>query len=279
MSAVRPSALRAVAAIAGNTFREALRMRLFVLLAVAAMASLGLGFAFRDFNFGASELKFIADFGFGGMTLMGSILAIVVTTQLLYGEIEHRTVLTLLARPVGRGAFLAGKLLGAWLAILCFVAALSASLALALWIRGSQLAAVFPEQFENGGGVSIAQVFVLGALQAFRFAALSGAAALFCSYATSSLFAIFMSLFLWLIGQLQPLAAEAAGRSGNILLDAAFYVASLAAPNFQAFEVGDQIVAGGGVGLGAFAQLAVYGALYALLYASLASLFLSKREF
>ena len=73
--------------IASNTFREAVRMKLFLAKTGLAICALASSFLFREFNFGSSELKFIADFGFGGMTVFGSALAIIVTAQLFLGEI------------------------------------------------------------------------------------------------------------------------------------------------------------------------------------------------
>src|SRR6185369_13915612 len=64
--------------VAGNTFLEAVRQKLFnflVLLAVGMVA--GTRF-FSDFNFGASELKFIFDFGMGALVFFGSALTITV---------------------------------------------------------------------------------------------------------------------------------------------------------------------------------------------------------
>ena len=96
--------LQRVRVIAGNTFREAVRMKLFLAMTILAVGALGSSFLFQEFNFGSSELKFIADFGFGGMTVFGSALAVIVTAQLFYGEIEHRTALTLLAKPIDRSS-------------------------------------------------------------------------------------------------------------------------------------------------------------------------------
>ena len=92
-------------------------MKLFLAMTGLAICALASSFLFREFNFGSSELKFIADFGFGGMTVFGSALAIIVTAQLFLGEIEHRTAMTLLAKPVYRSEFVLGKFLGVWVTV------------------------------------------------------------------------------------------------------------------------------------------------------------------
>ena len=92
--------------IAGNTVLEASRQKLFNFLLLLALALVAGVQGFRDFNFGAPELKFLADFGFGAMAFFGSALTIVATAQLFFSEIEQRTALTLLAKPVWRAEFI-----------------------------------------------------------------------------------------------------------------------------------------------------------------------------
>lgn len=73
--------------IAQNTLREAARQKLFHVLVLLAFG-LVLGARWlRDFNFGAPELKFIADCGFGAMTFFGSALTIAATAQLFFSEL------------------------------------------------------------------------------------------------------------------------------------------------------------------------------------------------
>ena len=62
-----PFSLRRTRLIAANTLREASRQRLFLFFVLLALAfALGARWL-RDFSFGAPELKFLADCGFGAM--------------------------------------------------------------------------------------------------------------------------------------------------------------------------------------------------------------------
>src|SRR5688500_5742639 len=109
----RPSfSVRRVRLIAGNTMREAVRQRLFAFVGLLAVALVVGAQWLRELNFGSPELKFIADFGFGAMAFFGSVLTIIAMAQLFFSEIEHRTVLTLLAKPVRRSEFVIGKYSG-----------------------------------------------------------------------------------------------------------------------------------------------------------------------
>src|SRR5688572_4975393 len=107
-----PFSLRRVELIARNTMREAARQRLFAFIVLlAAVFVVGVQWL-GALNFASSELKFIADFGFGAMAFFGGALAIVATAQLFFSEFERRTVLTLLAKPMRRSEFVVGKFVG-----------------------------------------------------------------------------------------------------------------------------------------------------------------------
>ena len=111
MEATRPSARRRVAAIARNTFREAVRDRvlynlvLFVLLLSVGAIFLGAASASQD-------AKIIVDLGLSAMLLFGAFIAIFVGVGLVWKEIERRTLYAIFAKPVGRGEFLLGKYVG-----------------------------------------------------------------------------------------------------------------------------------------------------------------------
>jgi len=115
--------------IAENTFREAVRQRLLLMLVITAAALGGSALFFHHRSFGAPEPEFLLDAGFGILTFFGSILAIVTTVQLFFSEIERRTVLTVLAKPVWRSEFILGKLSGVLLLLLAFCASGIVSLA------------------------------------------------------------------------------------------------------------------------------------------------------
>src|SRR4051812_36863443 len=148
-----PFSARRTFLIARNTLQEAVRQKLLHFLLLLALALVLGARWFRDFNFGAPELKFLADCGFGAMAFFGSALVIAATAQLFFSEIENRTVLTLLAKPVWRAEFVLGKLVGIAAVTAVFCALLTALLAAGLGWRERQLAAEFPEAFARGGGV------------------------------------------------------------------------------------------------------------------------------
>ena len=133
------ASLQRVYWIARVTFLEAVRQRFFAFLLILGGAIVLSSVSFRVLDFGHGELKFIADFGFGGIFLFGSVLAVVMTAQLFFSEMDNKTALTLLAKPLGRGEFLVGKFAGAWSVLGVFVAVLSLLLGGVLWGREQEL--------------------------------------------------------------------------------------------------------------------------------------------
>jgi ABC-type Na+ efflux pump permease subunit len=227
--------------IAQNTFREAARQRLFIVLLVLALA-LVLGARWlRDFNFGAPELKFLADCGFGAIAFFGSALAIAATAQLFLSEIETRTALTLLAKPVRRGEFVLGKFIGAAALLAVFCALLTALLAAVLYWREGELMEAFPEQFLHGRAVSYGLVILAGSLQWLKLAVLAALVLLVASFAQTQLFAVLAGLFILVICHLQHFAHDAYARSDSWLARAGGGALAAVCPNFQLFALADSL--------------------------------------
>jgi len=125
-------------AIAANTWREAIRDRIYLallgfaallILASQVLSPLALG----------EGTRITRDFGLSGLVLVSLLVAIFVGTGLVQKEIERKTVMTMLSKPLGRGEFVIGKYLGllATLAVI-FVSMTGLLMAALLW-RGDGL--------------------------------------------------------------------------------------------------------------------------------------------
>jgi len=97
--------------IAKNTYREAVRDKILYLLVVfgclSILASKILGFV----SIG-DEMKIITDISLASISLFGALIAVFVGTNLVYKEIDKRTLYTILCRPISRFEFVLGKYLG-----------------------------------------------------------------------------------------------------------------------------------------------------------------------
>ena len=114
-------------AVARNALLESIRQPVFVVLLGTGILALVLNvnlaaFAFEDDN------KLLIDLGLSTLFLIGILLAAFNATGVLSREIENKTVLTVVSKPVARATLVVGKYLG-----------VSAAIALGFW----SLVAVF----------------------------------------------------------------------------------------------------------------------------------------
>jgi ABC-type transport system involved in multi-copper enzyme maturation permease subunit len=250
-----------VGLIAGHTFREAARQRLLRLLVLLLLAAGAGALVLRDFHFGSSELRFLLDAGFGAETIFGSILAVVATAHLFFGETDRRTVLMVLAKPVGRSEFVLGKLAGVLGLLLVFCGTATALLAGLVGWR--QLA------LPGGTPVALGDVILCGLVEWLKLDVLAALTLLVCCYAQSSLFAVMAGFAALVIGQLQHIARDFYSQAGSPWMAPAARLLSLALPDFQLFNVADRVTAGdplpgslvAGIALYALAYLGVFSAL------------------
>jgi len=267
--------------IAGNTFLEAVRQRFFNSLLLIALALIASSSFFQQFDFGASELKFIADFGFGALFFFGSILAITVTTQLFFNEMENRTALTMLAKPVHKLDFLAGKLLGVQLLMLAFVGLLSLVLAgILFWRESVLMGQIGPDAFSEGRIIRYLDILTFGFLQWLKFGLLSAITLFVASFSNTNIYTIIVSFCLLVVCQLQYIAREAyadmAPGLGRLLVQGL----GLIFPNFQLFNVGDQMLFADQdvVAAATLLRITLYACVYIVVFLLLAHLSFRRRE-
>lgn len=116
-----------IAAIAMNTFRESIRDRIFYSLLAFAFLMLGFSMIFANLTIG-DQIKIIKDFGLGAISLFGVLITIFVGIGLLYKEMEKRTIYVILAKPIARWQFLAGKYIGLTITLAVEVGVMTAGL-------------------------------------------------------------------------------------------------------------------------------------------------------
>lgn len=98
-------------AIAANSFREVIRDRILYFIGFFALL---MAFAWRllpEIAVGTHQ-KIFLDLGLAAIGLLGVIVAIFVGTGLINQEIDKRTILVLIPKPLSRAEFILGKHLG-----------------------------------------------------------------------------------------------------------------------------------------------------------------------
>ncbi|MHC5068303.1 MAG: ABC transporter permease [Planctomycetota bacterium] len=97
--------------IARNTFTESIRQPIFVVLLIACMLLLILNPAISAYTLGDDD-KLLLDMGLSTIFLGGLFLAAFTATGVLSREIDNKTVLTVISKPIGRPTFVIGKYIG-----------------------------------------------------------------------------------------------------------------------------------------------------------------------
>ncbi len=115
--------------IARNTFVESIRQPIFFILVVASglmqvfntmLSAYSMGFTEETEVFGDDKL--LLDMGLATVMVCATLLAAFMATSVLAREIENKTALTVISKPIGRPLFVLGKFAGVSGAILLAVA-------------------------------------------------------------------------------------------------------------------------------------------------------------
>ena len=97
--------------IAGSVFRELIRDRILSIIAVFGVVLIFFSLALSALSIGARE-SIIVDFSLSMIEIVSLIVVIFVGSQVLFREIEGRTIYLILSKPISRRDFLLGKMFG-----------------------------------------------------------------------------------------------------------------------------------------------------------------------
>lgn len=127
--------MRSIWILAQNTFREVVRDRILYALILFAILLMGFSLLLGQLSF-AEQTRISADFGLSAIHLCAIILAIFVGSNLVFKEIDKKTILTILVRPIKRPQFILGKAMGLAFVIALMCLCLSLILGLVFWGLG-----------------------------------------------------------------------------------------------------------------------------------------------
>jgi ABC-2 family transporter protein len=101
-------------AITFNSVREIIRQPVYVILLAVGLVLIAISPYVTMFSMG-DDTTLMVDMGLATILLLGLILALVCSSQIISREIETRTAGTMMSKPVGRFAFITSK----FVAVLC----------------------------------------------------------------------------------------------------------------------------------------------------------------
>ncbi len=276
-------------AMALNTLTELTRLKIFYFLLLFALLTIGSSFFTADLKTD-EQFQLLKDVSLGSMSIFTSLIAILATALLLPKDLEDRTTFTILAKPVPRYEYLAGKLLGILLLLALATVVMTVLFLGVLWLRqqsvislskanlqgedlAGEIAAIHAATFNANLAPGIAIIFVKSAL-------LASLTLMISTFATTSIFTMMMSIAVYFIGHLQATAREYWLDSVGVQWWTKPVLAGVALlfPDLQAFSLTDDVVAGIPIHASLFTQTAALGLLYIGVYYLLSCFFFSNRE-
>jgi ABC-type transport system involved in multi-copper enzyme maturation permease subunit len=196
--------------------------------------------------------------------LLGAIVAIFVGTGLINKEIEKRTVLVLIAKPLSRSELIVGKHLGL-MGVLTVVIAIMTVIYLAM--------ITWAEAKYSLSSLLVAQVYLLLELSIIT------AVALVFGVFTSSILATLLSFGVYLMGHISSALLKLGQISKNPSIEALTKSLYIVLPNLDQFNLKNEAVYGLLPSGGELLQSAIYAVLYTVLLLAIAIMIFSRRQF
>jgi ABC-type transport system involved in multi-copper enzyme maturation permease subunit len=250
-------------AIASNGFREVIRDRVLYIIGFFALL-LVIALRLLPEVAATTENKILIDFGLGAIDLLGVIVAVFVGTGLINKEIEKRTVLVLIPKPLNRAEFIIGKHLG----LVGVLAVLIVAMTLIYLILLSFSKVEYPL-----GSILISTLYL------FLELCLITAVALMFGVFTSSLLAALLTFGVYLMGNLSPDVLKFGNLSQNSSVQMLTQGLYLVLPDLSRLNLKNEAVYGLLPSPLTLLSNGLYGLFYTVLLLAIAILIFSRREF
>ena len=251
--------------MATNVFREVIRDRILYIIGFYALLMVVVMQLLPQIA-ASTEDKIFLDFGLAAMNVLGLIVAVFVGTGLVSKEIEKRTVLSLIAKPISRAEFIIAKHLG-----------LSSVLALLVAVMTVIYLALLQFQGITYSLVSI----LLAAVFLFLQLSLITAFALALGVFTSSVLATLLTFGVYLMGNFSQDLVNIGRISKNPGFERVTQTLYLILPDLSRLDLKNLAVYGTQLLPSPLTLLANagYGVVYIVLVLAIAILVFARREF
>ncbi len=256
--------MRKVFEIAVVTVREALRQKLAVNLLVFAVLLVSSSIVLSQLTFG-EQYRIIVDIALSAMEVFGTLIAVFLGANLVAGDVQRRTLYPIVAKPVSRAQYVAGRYAG-----------LVATTTLNLAVMAAFLVAVLAVYLGGLGFLWTTPLLATLAATALQLAMI-GAVAVFFSCLTSATLAAIIALSLAVSGHLasdlvrywstRGAAAEWMGKAIYVVV-----------PNLEALNYKEAMVYKDALPAALVAGAFAYGLLYASGVVAAAAAIFARRD-
>jgi len=249
--------------IATNGFQEVIRDRIFYVIGFFALLLVVALPLLREVA-ATTEDKIFMDLGLAAIGVLGVLVAIFVGTGLINKEIEKRTVLVLIPKPISRAELIIGKHLGL-LGVLAVLVIAMTAIYLALLSF-------------NGINYPLASLLI-SELYQFLELSLIVAVALMFGVFTSSILATLLTVGIYLMGHLSRDVQELGKLSENATIETITQGLYLILPDLSRLNLKNEAVYGLLPSSMTLLGHAAYAVVYTILLLAIAILIFSRREF
>ena len=214
-------------ALAMNTFREAVRDKIWLSILFFAIGSVLLSLAMKEITIG-DQAKVVRSVAQGGIDFFSAIIAMFLGISLVWKELDKKTIYTILSKPIPRWMFLLGKYLGLMMTVSVAVFSLSCIYVLLMTMQQS-----FPPV------VVFVSIFML----LIELMLLTAWATLFSSYSAPTTATLF-TLAVFFIGHMADDIWLFGNKSENPLVQEVARGLYWILPNFEALSIREAAVHG-----------------------------------
>lgn len=249
-------------AIAQNTFREAVRDRVFALVGAFGLLLMACTVVLSPLSVGAQQ-KLVADIGLAGISIFAVLVILFVGSGLVHKELDKHTIVTILSKPISRMEYLLGKYFGLLTTIVCMMAMMVVVFGLALVVTGTR--------FE--------WVYLLSVALTLCEMVLVTAVVIFFSSFTSPVLTTLFTLGVFLAGRLLPDLASFAVVTENEQVAGVVDFVKYIVPNLDLFDIRNAAVHGLPIESGHVLWAVAYMFIYSAALLVISDLLFRGREF
>lgn len=296
-----PSPAR-MAVIAGTTFTQLVRMKVFLFLGVFALVLLSLS-SFRLSSVlgpetgGINELVLLKNSAYGAMRIFGLFFCVASTALVIPKDAEDRILYTILCKPVPRIDYLMGKVLGVLTLTLVAVLLMDAIMTLVLWLRTDTVVTEQIAVFKGRYTIEEMQPYLdrirlqgatwnvqigLGVMMC-EFVVLSSLTLLMSCITNGTIISSLLTFMVYLAGlfQTQALSLWVGSGTDGLTWWEVFgsRLFALVFPNFQIYSITDSALNGQMIPLSLFGNLVVISLGYFVFHLTLSAWLFRKKEF
>jgi len=251
--------------IARNTFRECVRDKVLYNLVIFAVLIIVSSLILGTITIGDVK-QIIINLGLSTISLFGVFIAIFIGIQLVYKEIDKKTVYSLLSKPVARHEFILGKFIGLSITLAVNVAVMI------LGVYGAVLYLRHSFQAQDS------QILLAGILILVELMLVIAIALLFSTFSTPALSALF-TFSLYIIGHFNSDIREYGASSESWMTKVVASTTYYLLPNFGNFDIISRTAHGQFISSRVYMLSAAYGLVYSLGLVLVAIWIFQKRDF